>query len=410
MTATNKRIVDCGLRIAAGFRILDFGFRIVRERSSLGFDRFSIAPQASKLPENSRPQKTRNTQSPIRNFPRSRCMTVVACVIVAVATTVGTVGCFSGEHDGLVVYCAHDQVYSEQILRRFEEETGIRVSPRFDTEATKSLGLTNLLISEEKHPRCDVFWNNQVLGTVALKRHGILQPYKGAGYQRIPDQYKDAEGCWTGFAARMRVTIVNTRVMQANAEAIDRRFSAADLSRVAVAKPLYGTTLSHYALLWQLWKPSRLQQWHTQTREHGLLEVSGNATVMNLVAAGTCDLGWTDTDDFFAAQDRGDPVAMLPIRVADGATICIPNSVAIIKGTKKLAQAQRLVDFLLSAEVELELAKSTSRQIPLGPVDDEQLPADVRPLRRWAEEGYDMRRLGQAHTDCLNWLKSEYLR
>ena len=197
-----------------------------------------------------------------------------------------------------------------------------------------------------------MFWNNQVLGTVALKRHGILHPYKGAGYRRIPDQYKDAEGSWTGFAARMRVTIVNTTAMQANAEEIDRRFSADDLSRVAVAKPLYGTTLSHYALLWQLWKPNRLKQWHTQTREHGLLlEVSGNATVMNLVAAGTCDLGWTDTDDFFVAKDRGDPVAMLPIRVAEGATICIPNSVAIIKGTQKIAQAQRLVDFLLSAEV-----------------------------------------------------------
>ena len=88
--------------------------------------------------------------------------------------------------ESLVVYCAHDSVYSEKILREFEKKTGIPVSIRFDTEATKSLGLTELLIREKNNPRCDVFWNNQLLGTAALKEHDILHPYKGTGYNRIP--------------------------------------------------------------------------------------------------------------------------------------------------------------------------------------------------------------------------------
>ena len=41
---------------------------------------------------------------------------------------------------------------------------------------------------------------------------------------------------------------------------------------------------------------------------------------------------------------------MLPIRVEGNSTICIPNSVAIIKGTDKLSEARWLVDYLLSAE------------------------------------------------------------
>jgi iron(III) transport system substrate-binding protein len=342
------------------------------------------------------------------NKPYNWFAFVVADAAIAVAVTLGSGGC-SSDPDALVVYCAHDQVFSGQVLRRFERETGIRVVPRFDTEATKSLGLTNLLISEKEHPRCDVFWNNQVLGTVDLRRHGILHPYKGTGYRRIPDSYKDPEGYWTGFAARLRVYIVNTEVLQPTDEEIERRFAADDLSRIAVARPMFGTTLSHYSVLWNLWKPDRLKTWHVGTRRREISEVAGNSTVMNLVAKGICDLGWTDTDDFFVAKDRGDPVAMLPIRV-NGNTICIPNSVAIIKGTKKLRQAQQLVDFLLSAETELELAKSKSRQIPLGPVKESDLPADVRPLKKWAEEGCDLSGLVQSRGECLAWLKSEYLR
>ena len=76
----------------------------------------------------------------------------------------------------LVVYCTHDAVFSAKVLQRFTYETGIKVEPRYDTEATKSLGLTELIIKEAKRPRCDVFWNNELLGTADLKERGLLDP------------------------------------------------------------------------------------------------------------------------------------------------------------------------------------------------------------------------------------------
>ncbi len=120
-------------------------------------------------------------------------------------------------------------------------------------------------------------------------------------------------------------------------------------------------------------------------------------------------MGFTDTDDFFGAVDNGKPVKMLPIRIEGGATICIPNTVCIIKGTKRRSQAEKLVDFLLSVEVELALAKSPARQIPLGSVDETQVPDDVKPLRAWAADGYDLMKAAPAQGACLDWLKSEYL-
>ena len=308
--------------------------------------------------------------------------------------------------DALVVYCAHDWLYAEPVLRDFERETGIRVEARFDTEATKSLGLVELIAREKQRPRCDVFWNNEPLGVMRLKAEGLLLPYRGPGFERIPRAYKDEDGFWTGFAARLRVWIVNTERMPATEPAIERALDG-DLTRMAVAKPLFGTTRAHTTVLWDLWGEERLRDWHASLRARGVREVSGNATVKNLVAAGTCDFGLTDTDDFFLARDEGRPVAMVPVRVGGGRTVCIPNTVAIVRGTRHPQAARKLVDHLLSERTELALARSASRQIPLGPTDPRDVPDEVRQLVDWAASAYPFARIDASRRSCLAWLRSE---
>ena len=171
-----------------------------------------------------------------------------------------------------------------------------------------------------------------------------------------------------------------------------------------------GTTLTHYSVLWQQWGREKLIAWHRDGRARGLRELPGNAAVKDAVVAGVCDLGFTDTDDFFEAIDAGAHVSMAPVRLENGQTICIPNAVGIIRGTRREATARQLVDFLLSAETELALARSPSRQIPLGAVAESDLPDEVRPLARWAAEAVPLKNLRSARTECLAWLRSEYLR
>ena len=238
------------------------------------------------------------------------------------------------------MYCAHDSIYAEGILRAFEARTGIPVAVRYDTEATKSLGLVEMILQEKAAPRCDVFWNNEVLGTMRLQKSGVLHPYKGPGFNRIPASFEDPDGYWVGFAARLRVWIVNSDRLRPNQEAVDSLL-AGRLDRVAIAKPLYGTTFTQYCILWNLWGERKLKSWHRDCRARGIREVAGNAQVRSAVAEGACDLGYTDSDDFFVAKDDGKPVAMLPMRLEDGRTICIPNTVSIIEGTRRPAEASQ---------------------------------------------------------------------
>ena len=310
-------------------------------------------------------------------------------------------------HSTLVLYCAHDAVFADSIIRQFEAKTGMVVQVRYDEETNKSLGLTNLLISEKAQPRCDVFWNNQTLGTIRLKQEGLLSPLDPEVVARIPKKFKDEDNQWCGFAARFRVYLVNTDRMTATDQNVEAALKSDSLSNVAIAMPLFGTTLSHYAVLCDQMGIDGLKAWHTSLRDRSIREVRGNGAVKDLVAEGACDFGFTDTDDAFAAIDAGKPVTVLPVRLETGQTICLPNSVAMIRNCPHPDAALTFIRFLLSEEVELALANSGSRQIPLGPVDTSMLPPDVLELMKWAVDSISLTGAAKHHAEVLHWLTSE---
>ena len=342
----------------------------------------------------------------------------------------------------LVVYCTHDLVYAEPVLEEFTRRTGIEVTIVGDTEATKSLGLIERLLREGDQTPCDLVWNNEVLGTIRLQRNELLAPYTGPAAQRIPEQFRDREGHWHGFAGRMRVWITREGFEVSGEGLVEEEqgasakgqvpqqedaghqpsaishqpasnpqpstFNPQPSPRMVIAKPLYGTTFTQYAMLWHLHGPGQTQLEHLELVEHGCRFVAGNAMVRDMVAGGSCDIGMTDTDDVFAARDAGYKVDMLPIRI-DGKTLCIPNTVALLKSSDRPAEARRLLEYLLSEDVELQLAK-TARQIPLGTVPAKKIPEEVRPLVEWARESWNVADAADVAGACLEWLKSEYAR
>ena len=312
------------------------------------------------------------------------------------------------QSDTLVLYCAHDATYAKAIIEQFEKATGISVDVRFDEEANKSLGLTNLIVAEKDNPRCDVFWNNQTLGTIRLVQAGVLQKYVSPNAERIPSQFRDADGFWTGFAGRLRVYLLNRDTVATADDTPIEILSRASLSRVAIAKPQFGTTLSHYSVLAAELGVTGLQDWHNDLHGRGIREVRGNSMTKDLVAEGICDLGFTDTDDAYVAIDAGKPVTMLPIELDDGRTICLPNSVAMVKDCRHPKMAQQLIDFLLSEDTEIALAQSKARQIPLGSVDETKIPDDVKPLKQWAMNSVTLTKAAEVNQQVLDWLTAEH--
>ena len=113
----------------------------------------------------------------------------------------------------VVVYVSHDQVFSEPILKDFENDTGIQIRAVYDTEETKSAGAMNRLIAEKSNPQADVYWANEPIRAEVLRQQHIAAPYVSPNAKEIPAKFRDPDGYWTGFAARARVIIVNVRML-----------------------------------------------------------------------------------------------------------------------------------------------------------------------------------------------------
>lgn len=292
-----------------------------------------------------------------------------AGLLCAIAAAVGPAGCADQAEPTaeVVVFTALDRVYSEPILKRFEQRTGIRVLVKYDAEAAKTTGLINQIIARRDDPECDVLWNNEVVQTQHLAQIGLLQPYESPSASRFAPAYKHPGHLWTGFAARARVYIYNTdlippdRIPTTLADMADPVWRG----RSAIALPFFGTTFTHMSVLRQAWGEDRLADWLVAVRANGVAIAPGNGPVRDMVASGERAFGLTDTDDAHGAMLDGKPVAVV-VPDADGGTVLIPNTVSLIAGARHADNGRRLIDYLLSAEVERALAESRSAQIPLG--------------------------------------------
>ena len=114
----------------------------------------------------------------------------------------------------VVLYCSHDWLFSEPIVKEFERRSGLKVDYKYDGEASKTVGLVNKLIARKEHPECDVYWNNELGQTLVLKERGILEAYRPQAAAGLPERFRDADGWWTGFAARARVILYNTELVK----------------------------------------------------------------------------------------------------------------------------------------------------------------------------------------------------
>jgi iron(III) transport system substrate-binding protein len=271
----------------------------------------------------------------------------------------------------VVVYAALDREFSEPILDAHEKATGVRVLPKFDIESTKTVGLTNLIIAESDRPRCDVFWNNEILNTLRLQEKGLLERVSPTAARPFPTAFKDPEGAWHGFAGRARALLVNTRLVP---EA-DRPRSILDLTdprwkgKLALAKPLFGTTATHATCLFATWGAEKARAFFRALKANDVQVVSGNKQSARAVGAGDAAIGLTDTDDALGELAAGSPVAVVFLDRNPGqlGTLFLPNTLALLKGAPHRAQALGLLEYLLSPEVEAALARGPSGQIPLNP-------------------------------------------
>jgi iron(III) transport system substrate-binding protein len=293
----------------------------------------------------------------------------LAAVLVAGGCQTAELPATSAERT-VVVYSSADKEFADLIFRAYEQKTGMNVLPLYDTEETKTAGLTSRLLAEKNRPRADVFWSSDTSRAVALVDQGVAEAYlpkEGAG---IPEQYRSATGLWTGFGARIRVLLYNTKTVKPE----DAPRSILDLvkprwkGRFAISNPHFGTMSFHAAALFVKWGDARAITFFEGLKANGAVIAAGNSDVKDRVADGRIDVGVMDEDDAVVALRDKKPVALI-VPDQDGpdalGTPLMPNTALLIRGAPHPVAAKAFIDFLTSTEAEQILAASAAAQYPL---------------------------------------------
>jgi iron(III) transport system substrate-binding protein len=336
------------------------------------------------------------------------------------ALVVLTAGCSSPR---VVLYCAQDQEFAEGLLKEFRQATGLDVATKFDTEKAKSVSLYQELVAEKSRPRCDVFWNNEILSTLRLQKQGLLDPYESPLATAFP--LKASDHTWTAFAQRARVLIVNSKELDGRPaprsilDLTDARYRGL----VVMAKPVHGTSLTQAVALFEVLGGDRgkekAREYYLALKANSVQIAPGNKQVGEWVAAGrtprgdTVAVGITDTDDAIAEAHAGGAVTIIAPDATRGAgerlgTLFIPNTLAIMKGCPNPAGARRLIDFLLHPEVEKKLAEGDSRQIPMNPAVSVSLPPDIPTPRTAHPMRVDWQKAVDLWDDAWEFLHQEF--
>ncbi len=290
----------------------------------------------------------------------------------------------------VVIYAAQDQVYAEPTLREFEKATGIKVKTVFDSEAVKTVAIVNRLLAERSHPQCDVFWGNEEMRTRQLAAQNVFRETNG----------------WAAFGYRSRRIVINTNFVRADlvgtrstasqtiSEKNGTRWNASlpvapgsllELTneiwhgKVALAFPQFGTTATHIHALRQLWGEERWLAWCHALAANKPFIVDGNSVVVKQVARGEAWLGLTDSDDIFAGQREGLPIAALPLTEE---SLLIPNTVAVIRNAPHPANAQKLFDYLQRRHVADKLVQANALESATAATETSTLKPNWESLLR----------------------------
>jgi len=332
-----------------------------------------------------------------------RCFTLLL-LLMALGLAPGCRGCAGCNDREVVVYTSVDQVFSSPVFRYCEEVIGLRVRAGFDTEETKSTGMVNRLIAEGAHPQADVFWSNDPVRPLLLARRGLVEPYRPRLARRLPAAFRSEDGLWTGLAARARVLLVNTDRVQSDAMPTSIRDLADPRWRgqIAIANPLFGTTTMHVAALFATWGDDQARRFLQALKDNQVRVASSNGEVKRLVVSGEVAFGLTDTDDAHEAVSSGAHVRVVYPDQDGMGTLVMPTVVVLIRGGPHPQAGRKLIDCLVSEEVERRMAESAAH-MPLLP--DVAVPEGVRRVESIRAMEVDYRAVSDEMERIQPWLR-----
>ncbi|HVR88960.1 MAG TPA: ABC transporter substrate-binding protein [Candidatus Limnocylindria bacterium] len=268
----------------------------------------------------------------------------------------------------LTILGTPQEEYIQGIAKAFEQECGIKT-----TYVRLSSGeAVAKLTADKANPQFSVWWGGPADGFIAANNVGLLEAYKPKGYDRIPTNYKDPGGVWTGIYVGALGLAVNTKVLAA--KNLPEPASWADLTKpiykgqISIAHPASSGT-SYTMVATQMFLNNKdiekgfayLKQFHQNVLQY---QKTGAAPA-RLAGQGEVAIGIVFSHDTVAAIEEGfkDLKVVFP---SEGTGYEVGGE-ALVKNAPDPIAGKTFLDWALTAKAQELAATFKAYQIPTNP-------------------------------------------
>ena len=213
----------------------------------------------------------------------------------------------------------------------------------------------------------DVRWDLEPYGAIAAAGRGELQPMPAAGAD-VPDLWRDPGGTWVAVGGRARVLLVNNK-LRGERQGPFRLATLVDplwKGQVAVAAPVGGAALAHFAALYIAWGEIRMRGWLKGLQDNGAQRFATDAEVRLAVVQGRAAVGLVGSDEAAKAAAIADVTVVYPDQRTIG-TFIWPTALSRPRNAPHAEQGALLAEQLADKATEQQLVAREPGFIPLRP-------------------------------------------
>jgi iron(III) transport system substrate-binding protein len=295
-----------------------------------------------------------------------RTFRTAAVLAVAALLTAGLAACGGGNGGGsqasLTVYSGRSEALVGPLIQQFTEETGITVDVRYGNTAQ----MAAQLLEEGDRSPAHVFLAQDAGALGAVAKAGLFAPLPTEILDRVPAQYRAANGQWIGVTGRARVLAYDSQTL----DPADLPDSVFDLTapewrgRVGVA-PTNASFQAFVTAMRVQHGDDRARQWLTDLAANDPQIRENNVQIVADIDEGRLAVGLVNHYYVFErAKERGVGIDDLRVKLhffPDGDTGGLVNvsGVGLLASAADNVNARRFIEYLLSPTGQRYFAEQT---------------------------------------------------
>ena len=316
----------------------------------------------------------------------TRVVAVVALSLMSLIS--GLVIACGVEGDSLTIYSGRSSSLVGPILERFEEEEGIEVRVRYGG----STELAGTILEEGSNSPADVFLAQDAGALGALVDEGRFIPLPEELLNRVPSPFRSPDDLWVGVSGRARVIVYNTERIDPEAELPNSVLDFTDPrwdGRIGWAPP--NASFQAFVTALRLIEGDEVAlAWLRGIKANGATEFPNNTTLVDAVARGEVDVGFTNhyyLFRFLAEEGEGFGARNYNLSGGDAGALVNVAGAGILKTSDSVDNARLFLDYLLSHTAQQYFADETF-EYPL--VDVVATDPRLKPLSQLEAPGIDL--------------------